>query len=89
MSYPKPDPVGVWLVKWIVAPLIAIGLIGWIIHLEVMKHRCRKMAEGLGYIESTYIPASRWGFGEECLCRKKRNPGGTIDENAKLAINLD
>jgi len=89
MSYPKPDIVGVWLLKWIVGPLFAVGLIAWLINLEVMKHKCRRMAEERGYIEATYIPPNRAGFGEQCICRKKRNPDGTIDERAKLVIDLD
>jgi hypothetical protein len=89
MSYAEPDIVGVWLLKWVIGPLLAIGLIAWLINLEVMKHKCRKMAEERGYIEVTYIPPNRAGFGEQCICRKKQNPDGTIDDKAKLVIDLD
>ncbi|MBM4148260.1 MAG: hypothetical protein FJ224_04375 [Lentisphaerae bacterium] len=89
MSYPKPDIVGVWLFKWVVGPLLALGLIVWLVNLEVMKYKCRKMAEDRGYIEATYIPPNGAGFGEQCICWKKRNPDGTIDEKAKIVINLD
>jgi len=89
MAYPSPDPIGLWLFKWIVGPLIAVALIGWVIHFEVMKHKCRAMAEDRGYLEATYIPPNRAGFGEQCICRRRRNADGTVDEKAKLVINLD
>ena len=89
MSYPEPDIIGVWLVKWILGPLLAIGLIAAFVHYEVMKNKGQRMAEERGYMESTYIPSGRAGFGEQYIFRKKRNPDGTIDENAKLVISLD
>jgi hypothetical protein len=89
MSYPQPDIIGVWLLKWVVAPVLVIGVVGWLIQFEVMKYKCRKIAEERGYIESTYIPPDRLGFGERCICRRKLNPDGSVDETAKLRINLD
>jgi hypothetical protein len=89
MSYPKPDIVGVWLFKWIVGPLLVFGLVALFVSLEVMTRRCQRMAEERGYLESTYFPSNRAGFGEQCVCRRKQNPDGTIDEKAELVINLD
>lgn len=77
------------MLKWIFGPIIVIGLIAWFIHFEVMKHRGRELCAELGYIECTYIPPNRAGLGEEYIFRKKLNPDGTIDEKAKLVINLD
>ena len=89
MSYPQPDIVGVWLLKWIFGPLLAIGLLAWLVHFEVMKHKGRTLCGERGFIESTYIPPNRAGFGEQYIFRKKQNPDGTVDEKAKLVINLD
>ncbi|MFA7232339.1 MAG: hypothetical protein WC071_13790, partial [Victivallaceae bacterium] len=50
----------------------------WLIHFGVMTYKRQRMAEKRGYIESTYIPPNRAGFGEKCICRKKLNPDGTI-----------
>jgi hypothetical protein len=92
MSSSNPGPLDMWLLKWIVSPIIAILLIRiiWCFSdFKVMEYKCQRMAEERGYIEATYIPPNRLGFGEECICKMKRNPDGTIDENARLVINLD
>jgi hypothetical protein len=54
-----------------------------------MKYECRKMAKERGYLEGIYIPPNRRGVGEECICMKKRNADGTVDEHAQLAIDLN
>ena len=87
--HPDKDPIGVWLFKWLFLPLITIGSVVWLVHFEVMKQRCQRMAEERGYIEATYSPPNSAGFGAQCICRKKRNPDGRIDETAKLVIDLD
>ena len=89
MSYLRADPIGLWLLKWIFGPLVAIGLIVWVVNFKVMQHKGQEMCVERGYLESTYIPPNRAGFGEQYIFRKKRNPDGTIDEKAKLVIELD
>jgi hypothetical protein len=74
--------------KWVIVPFAVLYLIWTFASIEFMKYTCQRMAEELGYIESTYIP-TRSGTGEECICKMKRNPDGTIDENARLVIDLD
>ena len=77
------------MIKWVFGPLIVIIGIALMANYEVMKHRGRKMCAEHGYLESTYIPANRAGFGEKYVFRKKRNPDGSVDEKAKLVIALD
>ena len=89
MSFPRMDPIGLWLVKWVVGPLLFIGMAAWFIRLHQMGRQCQAMAEERGYIEGRYSPPNRAGFGEECVCRKKLNPDGTTNEAARLVIDLD
>ncbi len=89
MSYPQPDVVGVWVLKWIVAPLLAVGLTVWLIHFEIMKQKGRKLCAEHGYLESEYMLPNRAGFGEKYIFRKQINPDGTTNMNAKLVIKLD
>jgi hypothetical protein len=88
MSSSSPGRLEWWLMKWVIAPLALLYLTWTLVSLEFMKYKCQRIAEELGYIESSYIP-TRSRTGEECICKMKRNPDGTIDENAKLVINLD
>jgi hypothetical protein len=74
--------------KWVIAPFALLYLIWTLVSIEFMKYKCQRIAEELGYIESSYIP-TRSRTGEECICKMKRNPDGTIDENAMLVIDLD
>jgi len=78
-----------WLFKWIIVPITIIGLTVFFISLEHTKHHGQTLCKEYGYIEYTYIPPDRMGLGEKYIFRKKLNPDGTIDETAKLIINLD
>ena len=89
MSTVTVDPIGLWLFKWVYVPLVALLVLAWTIDLEVMKRRCNKMAKERGYLEATYIPASRAGIGAQCICRKRLKPDGSCDETARLVIDLD
>ncbi|MEI7947173.1 MAG: hypothetical protein WCJ02_10765 [bacterium] len=88
MSSSNPGPLEWWLLKWVIAPVALLYLTWTLASIEFMKYKCQQIAEELGYIESSYIP-TRSRTGEECICKMKRNPDGTIDENAMLVIDLD
>ena len=70
-------------------PLAALALLAWFINFEYMKYKCRMMARERGYLEATYYPPNRAGISEQCVCRKKLNADGTLDELARLVIDLD
>jgi len=89
MSYPRPDPAGVWVLKWVFIPIMVIGLMVWLVHFEIMKYKGRELCAERGFIESTYVPPNRYGSGEMYILRKKRNPDGTVDDKAILFVNLD
>ncbi len=88
MNSSTPSPLDMWLLRWVIAPFAVLYLIWTLVSNEFMKYRCQRIAEELGYIESTYFP-TRDGTGESCICKMKRNPDGSIDENARLVIDLD
>ncbi len=50
----KLDPIGVWLAKWIICPLIVLVLLVMAFNLTTQKHKCQKMAEKRGFVESMY-----------------------------------
>ena len=83
------DPIGLWLLKWIMIPLLILWFSITLVDLEIMKYKGKKLCEEYGYIESSYIPPNRVGYGEKYIFRKKVNPDGSIDETAKRTINLD
>ena len=88
MSSSNPGPLEWWLMKWVIVPFALFYLIWTLVSIEFMKYKCQRIAEELRYIESSYIP-TRSRTGEECICKMKPNPDGTIDENAMLVIDLD
>ena len=83
------DPIGLWLFKWVVLPLLILWFCVVLIDLEVMKYKGRKMCKEHGYIEFKYIPPNRIGYGEKYIFTHKINSDGSIDESARLEINLD
>jgi len=85
----KFDPIGLWLFKWIIGPLVVLGITAVVIDIGTMQYKGRVLCKEYGYIESTYIPPNRVGDGEKYIFRKKYNPDGTIDEAAKLVIDLE
>ena len=87
MSIPRTDPFGLWLAKWIVTPLLVVGLTVWVVQFELMKRKCRRMAEEHGYLEGTYYSSYK-GSEEQCICRKRRNPDGTVDVHAEIVIRM-
>lgn len=90
MNVKTISPLDFWLLKWVVGPIVAMFVIWTVVRMEIMKYKCQQIAEELGYIESTFVPRGwRSVMPEECICQKKLNPDGTIDENATQVINLD
>ena len=89
MSRPVTDPLGVWVLKWVVGPILLVAVVMLAVDLGSAMRECRKMADERGYIEAEYVPANSAGIGAKCICRGKRNEDGTVDETAKLVIELD
>lgn len=88
MSLPTADPLGVWLLKWLVAPLSLVLIIGFAVHTELQKRRCQRLAAERGFQEASIVPG-RHGASTQCHCRRLQRPDGTIDEQANLTIRLE
>lgn len=88
MSSPIADPIGVWMLKWIMAPLGLILLTWFGIRSELRNHKCQRLATEHGFLESSYVPG-RLEVPDQCHCRKKLSADGTIDDRARLDINME
>lgn len=92
MSYPKADPIGLRVLKWLVVLILAVAFLGFFIRFgfwgSTMMSRCQEMARDRGYLEATYVPG-RSGSDDRCICSRKRNPDGTIDENDSISIPME
>jgi len=80
------DRVTPWIVYWIVIPMIALAVVGGVVCLTWNSWRCSRLATRQGYVTGTYLPPDRFGVGEACVCKRKRNPDGTIDASARLVL---
>ena len=85
---PNPnDPVTPWIVKWLVFPLLAVFLLLMVFDLQINQWKCGREAKRQGYLEGEYYPAYRF-TPASCVCRKKVLPDGTVDDRAKMVIDL-
>lgn len=85
---PNPDdPITPRIVKWIVLPIIVAILISMVFDLQFNQWKCSREAKRQGYLESEYFPAYRFSPAS-CVCRKKIRPDGTVDDFAKIVIDL-
>lgn len=85
---PNPnDPITPRIVKWIVFPIFAAFLISMAFDLQINQWKCSREAKRQGYLESEYYPAYRF-TPANCVCRKKIRPDGSVDNYAKLVIDL-
>jgi hypothetical protein len=82
------DPVTPWIVKWIVFPMLAGTLLSMAFGLQINQWKCSsREAKRQGYLEGEYYPAYRF-TPASCVCRKKVLPDGTVDDHAKMIIDL-
>lgn len=85
---PNPDDsVTPWIVKWLVFPLLAGFLLLMAFDLQINQWKCSREAKKQGYLEGEYFPAYRF-TPASCVCRKQVRPDGTIDDFAKMVIDL-
>jgi hypothetical protein len=81
------DPVTPWVIKWIAFPIITVIFLWMIIGLQINQWKCSREAKRQGYLEGEFSPAYRF-TPASCVCRKKVMPDGTVDDNAKMVIDL-
>jgi hypothetical protein len=82
------DPVTPWIFKWIVLPIMAAIFLMMILEVQIGEWKCDREAKRQGYLEGNYFPAYKF-TPASCVCRKKVLPDGTVDENAKMVIDLE
>ncbi len=83
------NPLNIWLIKWVIFPAIVLLLLWRFGSYFDNVERCRRLAAEQGYVESLYVPRTRFDpQGSECRCSRKQNPDGTVDEQAILVIPM-
>jgi hypothetical protein len=79
----QANPLDIWILRWVVCPFLVLFFTWMFGSYQVERYRCHQIAKELGYLESTYIPRR-----EECVCRMKRNPDGSINVTAERVVDL-
>jgi hypothetical protein len=79
--------VGIWVLKWIVAPLFCLGIVAFSWDLYSGKRKCEQIREERGYLESRYLPSSG-SLPAQCVLTGKIEDSGITNFNAKLVIEL-
>ena len=81
------DPIGLWMLKWVVIPFMLFMVIFMVIDVTAGKRKCSQMGKERGFLDSNYVPVYRYSGGY-CIIKRKRNVDGTVDENAVMRIEM-
>jgi len=89
MGIQLPSFIEIWIVKWVIFPIVTviILLVMWDYYKEVW--RCKNICTEKGFLKYEYISANRVGIGAKCVCTEKIEESGQIDKDAKLVIDLN
>jgi hypothetical protein len=63
-----PGPVGIWIAKWVLLPLIVLVLLGMSIFMSLERRKCIGICASGGYEFSYYVPGGRRSTQQESIC---------------------
>jgi hypothetical protein len=65
----EPDPIAIWVAKWIFLPILIVALVATVITFGLDSRRCVAACVGAGYEFSKFSPRSlRWAQDSACTC---------------------
>lgn len=85
----RKDPLGLWVLKWIIAPLLVLAFLIAYVHQSRQLSRAAQVCREQGYAYSSYAFPSRTQTQEWCSCWGKIQPDGTIVDTKKVRIPLE
>lgn len=77
-----------WVVKWIIFPLVILVILCWAYASESYKRQCKRLCREKGYQEWSIFPG-RNGERTSCVLSGKILSDGTVDKDARETIYLD
>jgi len=84
----QDDPVTPWFLKWVSLPLFEGAILLALCNVQINQWKCSREAKRQGYLEGNYVPSNK-GTPAACICEKQRKSDGTIDNSARLVIDLE